>query len=148
MATYVGFSTINANQPRYIKINGVDGGMGGVVNSPRLGKKYRLTDDKLVIRDFVNAFNIKQGDKVGQPGYGTNIWNFVFDPNTADVREQVENEIRRVAGLDPRLTIGSIGVFSHDHGILIELQMVISPYNNEVQFEFFLNKSLGLAQQR
>ena len=40
MATYIGFSTINANQPRSTNLAaGVDGGTGGTVKSINIGKK-------------------------------------------------------------------------------------------------------------
>lgn len=147
MPTYIGFSTKNVGQPRNITTTGVDGGIGNIVSQPPLGKKFRLVDTELVIQDLLNAFSIKQGDKVGQPQYGTTLWNFVFDPNTADLREQIETEVRRVAALDPRLSIGTIQLFNHENGILIELQISINPFNDVVPFGFFLNKYDGSIQR-
>ena len=147
MATYVGFSTKNICEPRNLVRPGADGGVGGIVNQPKLGKKYKLTDTNLVVQDFLNALSIKQGDKVGQPGYGTNLWDFIFDPNTTELRGQIENEIRRVASLDPRLFIGTIDVFSRENGVLIELEIQVSPFNNTTQLGFFLNRFNSRIQQ-
>lgn len=147
MPTYVGFSTQNICQPRDITRPGVDGGIGGIVSEPRIGRKYKLFDTQLVLQDFLNSFNIKQGDKVGQPGYGTTLWTYVFEPNTSDVQQLIEREVRRVAGLDPRLTIGSLQVYSQDNGILIEMEIAVTPFNNVVQFGFFLNRFTGSVQQ-
>ena len=55
MTTYIGFSTINQN------------------------KKFTLTDYDLIQRDLLNAFSIRQGELPGRPGYGTVIWNFLFE---------------------------------------------------------------------
>lgn len=147
MPTYIGFSTLNVEQVRNIVSTGVDGGIGGIVQAPRLGKKYRLVDTQLVLQDFINAFNIKQGDKVGVPEFGTTLWNYVFEPSTPEVRTSIENEIRRVASYDPRLTLGTIQLYAQDNGILVELEVAVSPFNNVVPFGFFLNRFDGSIQQ-
>ena len=106
MSQYVGFSTIGANQPKTTNApGGTGGGVGSITNSINPGKKFKLTDENLVIRDFINALNIRQGEKVGQPSYGTTLWNFVFEPNTPDMQFALDNEIRRVASQDPRILI-------------------------------------------
>lgn len=147
MPTYLGFNTQNIAQPRNVSRTGVDGGIGNILQEPRVGKKFKLVDDQLVIQDLLNAFSIKQGDKPGQPGYGTTLWNFVFDPNTADLRDQLEDEIRRVVSQDPRISIGTIQLFTQENGILIEMEVAIQPYNNVVPFGFFLNRYNGSIQQ-
>ena len=147
MPTYIGFSTQDVGQPRNLVQQGADGGIGTITQQPPVGKKYRLVDTELVIQDLLNAFSIKQGDKVGQPSYGTTLWNFVFEPNTEDVRDQIQAEVRRVASLDPRLTLGTIQLYTHDNGVLIEMQMSVSPFNNVVPFGFFLNKYDGSIQR-
>lgn len=147
MPTYIGFSTKNVNQPRTLTKSGADGGIGNIVSEPRLGKKFRIVDTECVLQDFLNAFNIKQGDKVGQPGYGTTLWNFLFEPNTGDVRQQIENEIRRVASQDPRLQIGTIQLYSQENGVLVEMEISVNPFSNVVQFGFFLNRYDGSVQQ-
>jgi phage baseplate assembly protein W len=145
MPIFVGYSSIGVNQPRTIVQTGIDGGIGGIVTPAKTIKKFRLVDEQLVIRDFINAFNIKQGDKVGQPSYGTTIWSYVFEPSTIDIRQEIESEVRRVASLDPRITMNTIAVYQAENGILIELEMAVSPFNNAVQAQFLLNKFTGLA---
>lgn len=145
MPIFIGYSSLDVNQPRTIVQTGRDGGVGGIVTPSKIVKKFRLVDEQLVIRDFINAFNIKQGDKVGQPGYGTTIWNYVFEPGTADVRDEIETEVRRVASQDPRITLNTIAVYQTENGILIEVEMAVSPFNNAVQSQFLLNKFTGTA---
>lgn len=140
MPTYIGFSTIGANQPKTTNLStGNDGGYGGIMKSLNTGKKFRLIDQPLVIRDFLNAINIRQGQKVGQPGYGTTLWNFIFEPNTADVQFQLQNEIKRVASLDPRLQLNSVAAFPQENGILVELEMAVTPFNQAQTLSVFFN---------
>jgi phage baseplate assembly protein W len=146
MPQYIGFSTINANKPRTTnQPTGNDGGVGGVRKSLNTGRKYRLVDTQLVIQDFLNAINIPQGQKVGQPAYGTTLWNFVFDPNTSDVQYQLETEVRRIAGLDPRLLLNSIKCYPQENGILIELEMAVAPFNQAQLLSLFLDQGTNQA---
>lgn len=147
MPQYVGFSTINANKPKTTNApGGIDGGVGGVVRPIYTGKKFRLVDENLVVQDFVNALNIRQGQKVGQPEYGTTLWSFIFEPNTQDTQSALENEIRRVASLDPRLQLNYVKSYPQDQGILIEVELAVVPFNNaavlNVFFDSLTNKAL------
>lgn len=146
MPQYIGFSTIGANAPKTTNApTGNDGGVGTIKKSINTGRKFRLVDTPLVIQDFVNAINIRQGQKVGNPGYGTTLWDFVFEPNTADVQFKLEAEVRRVASLDPRLLLNSVKAFPQENGILVELEMAVAPFNQAGLISMFLNQSNNTA---
>lgn len=147
MPTYLGFSTIEIDQPRVSQRPGVFGGIGTITTQPRSGRRYSLTDQQLVIRDLLNALSIKQGDKVGQPTYGTTLWSYVFEPATDDVRNQIETEVRRVISLDPRIVLNSVGAYSQENGFLLQIEMAFSPFNQAVSIGFFLNRYDGSIQQ-
>jgi phage baseplate assembly protein W len=124
---------------------GLPNGFGSPGQPVIRGKKFVLTDAQLVIQDFINALNIPLGSKVGQPDYGTTLWNFVFDPNTLDVQIAIENEVRRVASEDPRIDINIIKAFPQDLGILVEVQMSVVPFNNPSTVSLFLNQQTTQA---
>lgn len=161
MPQYVGFSTINACKPRSTNnqlnstmdptqgVNitgyGIPNGYGSNGKGINTGKKFTLTDIQLVLQDFVNALNIPLGSKVGQPGYGTSIWSFIFEPNTLDVQAQLENEIRRLVSLDPRLDLNTVKAFPQENGILMEVQVSVVPYNNPLTISVFFNQQTNRA---
>jgi phage baseplate assembly protein W len=146
MPTYIGFSTIGANEPKTTNAStGVDGGVGGVLKPVIPGKKYRLVDEALVVRDFINALNIQQGQKVGNPGYGSTIWSFVFEPNDAQTQFKIENEIRRIASSDPRLIINTVKSYTQENGILLEVELAIAPFNNAEILNVFFNSLTNTA---
>jgi len=146
MATYNGFSTINANKPRSTSLTpGTGGGYGSTTQPVIPGKKFKLTNEQLVIQDFLNALNIQQGQKVGQPGYGTTLWSFIFEPNTADTQFQLQDEIRRVASTDPRIILNSVKAFPKENGILIEVELAIAPFNNAQLLSVFFNNLTNVA---
>ena len=146
MPTYVGFSTIGANEPKTTNAStGIDGGTGGVLKPTVPGKKYRIVDEALVIRDFINALNIQQGQKVGNPGYGSTIWSFIFEPNDAQTQFRLENEIRRIANLDPRLIVNTVKSYAQENGILLEVELAIAPFNNAEILNVFFNSLTNTA---
>ena len=69
MTTFVGFNTINQN------------------------KKFTLIDTELIKRDLLNAFNIRQGELVGRPGYGTVIWDYVFENQHNQSKNQTQEKM-------------------------------------------------------
>ena len=99
MATFIGYNTINQS------------------------KNHTLTDFELIKRDLLNALTIRQGESPMRPLNGTNIWNYIFEPQSPETVRLIETEIQRVVGLDPRIQIDSLAVFSQENGILIELQV-------------------------
>ena len=103
MTTFVGFSTIN----QY--------------------KKFTLVDFELIKRDLLNAFNIRQGELVGRPGYGTTIWDNVFENQTQETIRNITSEIERVAGGDPRIQVTSVEIFPQQNGMLIQLAVAVVP---------------------
>jgi phage baseplate assembly protein W len=141
MATYIGFSTVDINQQLQFSTAETAGPRG-----KKNGKKFKLTDNNLIVRDFINALSIKQGDKVGQPGYGTIIWDFVFEPNTDDITTLVENEIKRVAGNDPRIDLTAVTAYSYENGILIELQAMMRVTGSYLEFGLLIDKQTGTVQ--
>lgn len=146
MVAYIGFSTVNAGKPRSTNLNtGPAGGTGSMVTPYNIGNRFGLVDQPLVVQDFVNALNIRQGTKVGNPSYGTTLWSFVFEPNTADVQFQLENEIRRVANQDPRLIINTVKAYPQENGILLEVELAISPFNQANLLSVFFNSATNQA---
>lgn len=146
MATYIGFNTQGVHELQSLKLSRDRFGVESLATRFKTGKKFTLTDEQLVIRDFLNAFNIKQGDKVGSPGYGTTVWNYIFDPNVPEVINNVKSEIQRLVSEDPRLELGNLNVYSQEHGILIELEVFIKPFNNILNLSLYLNAQSQTAQ--
>lgn len=145
MATYIGFTTQNIDQVRELFKPGVDFSEGVVVKPSQASRKYRITDEQLVINDFLNSLNIPQGQRVGKPEYGTTLWSFVFEPNTTDVRYQLETEIRRMAAMDPRLILNTVEAFPQDNGVLIEVELAVAPFNNPINLSITFDQATSRA---
>jgi phage baseplate assembly protein W len=146
MATYLGFSTQNACNPKTTNMSsGSAGGPGGIRQGISWGNKYSLTDAELVVQNLVNALNIRLGTKVGQPGYGTRLWDFIFEPNSVTTQREIETEIKRLANQDPRLQLAEVVAYSFENGILIEMQCAILPFNQPIAAKISLSRATQQA---
>ena len=114
MTTFIGCNTINQN------------------------KKFTLSDFALIQRDLLNAFNIRQGELPGRPGYGTVIWEFLFENQLEQLQQDIRAEIQRVCGGDPRIILSDIQVFPQENGMLIQIAItIINTTNAEILSIFF-----------
>ena len=102
-------------------------------------KKFTLTDFPLIKQDLLNAFNIRQGELPGRPEYGTTLWNFLFESQVEELQNNIVDEIQRVAGGDPRVFISDIQVFPQDNGILIQLELTITPSTDASRLAIFFD---------
>ncbi len=101
-------------------------------------KKFTLTDFELVKRDLLNAFNIRQGQLPGRPGYGTTLWEYLFENQVETVQEGIIQEVQRVAGGDPRIVVNSVNIYPEQNGILLEVELVYNSSSNaEILSVFF-----------
>lgn len=116
MPTFIGFNTIGQN------------------------KKFTAVDFDLIKIDLLNAFNIRQGELPGRPGYGTVLWNYLFENQTTETLDAIYQEIQRVCAGDPRLFVSGIQVFPQQNGILIQLGLAVVPSTTAQQFSLFFDQ--------
>ena len=90
-------------------------------------KKFSLTDFELIKRDLLNAFLTREGEVPGRPDLGTKIWNFIFEPLVDQVRAAIEQEVRDIIELDPRLEILTIDLTSGDNTVIVEVSVIVIP---------------------
>ena len=86
-------------------------------------KKFRLTDFELVKQDLMNHFQIRKGEKLMNPNFGTIIWNVLYDPFTEAVKSAIAADVKAIASYDPRLAIDNIIITEYENGIQIELDL-------------------------
>lgn len=108
-------------------------------NTQQQYKKFTLTGFELIKRDLLNAFNIRQGQLPGRPGYGTVLWDYLFENQLEDLQRNIQAEVQRVAGSDPRIYISDVQTYPQENGILIELQLTVLPSTNAERLGIFFD---------
>lgn len=118
--SYKGFSTVNENT-----------------------KSVALYDLELIKQDLINNFHIRKGEKLENPEFGTIVWDMLFEPLTAQVRELIVNDVTSIVNSDPRTKMIKTIVTQVEQGLQIEMTMVYVPYNIQetMQFTFDQQKS-------
>ena len=92
-------------------------------------KKFKLTDLDLVKQNLFNHFNIRKGEKLMQPGFGSIVWGLMFDPLTEDTKNLIVNDVKKIVGYDPRTKVTSVIVTQFDYGVQIDIEMYYVPSN-------------------
>lgn len=100
MALYKGFSTFNRS------------------------KKFRITDFELVKQDLINHFNIRKGEKLMNPDFGTIIWDSIFEPLNEDLKNLIMQDVKRIIANDPRISAQNVIVTQYEHGLQIEIDLL------------------------
>lgn len=87
-------------------------------------KKFRVSDFELVKQDLINHFNIRKGEKLMQPDFGTIIWSCLFEPFTDSLRQAIVEDVKRIINYDPRIGVQQLDVTEEQYGIQISIGLV------------------------
>ena len=90
-------------------------------------KKYRLTDFELAKQDMINHFEIRKGENLMNPAFGSIIWDMLFEPLSEDTKQIITNDITRIVSYDPRLAVQQVAVTEQDNGFLIAIDVAYIP---------------------
>lgn len=108
-------------------------------------KKFTLTNGALIKRDLLNALNIRQGQLPGRPQVGTIIWDNLFESQSNETIQAIENEIQRVAAGDPRLQITATEIFPQENGLLIQIELTLVPSTDAERLRIFFDQETRTA---
>ena len=101
MATYIGYSTIGITS-------------GNAV----------LVDKQLAIRDLLNHFYTRKGERVMNPSFGCIIWDLIFEPLDNYTTNSVLDEVKRIINSDPRWIFEDMQLEKpDDHTINVRVQL-------------------------
>ena len=122
--TYKGFSTINPES-----------------------ENFGLFDFDLIKQDLLNHFNIRQGERLMNPQFGTIIWDLLFEPLTEEVRYAITQNVNTIINYDPRIIADQVIVTSYESGIQIECMLTYRPYNIRQALQLRFDSANGLLIQ-
>ena len=109
-------------------------------NTQNQFKKFTLVDNELIKRDLLNAFNIIQGQLPGRPGYGTILWDLLFESQDQTTMSAILTEVQRVAGGDPRVYISNVNIYPQENGVLLEVEVQFVPNTDAQLLSVFFNQ--------
>jgi phage baseplate assembly protein W len=119
--TYRGFSTISTDS-----------------------ESYSLYDLDLIKQDILNHFHVRQGERLMNPGFGTIIWDVIFEPLTENLKNLIIKNVESIVNYDPRVKVNNISVTAYESGIQIECDLIYLPYNISDAMRFKFDQNNGL----
>jgi len=118
---YRGISTVNEDNPSFV-----------------------LYDIALIKQDIINHFHIRQGEKLGDPTFGTIIWDLLYEQLTDCVRDLIIKNVSTIINYDPRVNVDNIIVDRFDKGIQVECTLTFLHYSISESLRFNFDQDAGL----
>jgi len=88
-------------------------------------KNTSLYDIALVKQDLLNHFNTRKNERVGRPGYGSIIWDLLFDLGDNNTETMIMYDVNRIIALDPRVealsVVPTIDLDNHTISVVVKL---------------------------
>jgi len=104
----------------------------------------KIYDVALVKQDLLNHFNIRKGEKLENPEFGTNIWQYLFDPLDVDTKNAIISDVEAVGNYDPRVQIDQIEVQEYEHGVQVTMTLIYIGYGISEQVNLLFDQNQGL----
>ena len=86
-------------------------------------KRFSVGDYDIVKQDLFNHFNIRKGEKLMNPNFGTMIWDMIFEPFTSEIKEAITDEVKLICSYDPRIVLEQCVVDQYEFGINLTLSV-------------------------
>jgi phage baseplate assembly protein W len=122
--------SVKTRKPYFVGFN--------TVNQPN--PPYTLTNIDIVKRDILNQFATPMGSRVMLPGFGTRIYDYLFDPFDDYTKNAIIEDAVRVVSDDPRVALEQIDVFQQDQAL--NVVMVLNFVPESVTESLFVTFSL------
>lgn len=105
---------------------------------------FKLFDIALIKQDIINLFHIRKGEKLEDPGFGTIIWDMIYEPLTNENRDFISENVTDLINYDPRVQVEAVTVSQYESGIQIECQLRYLTYNVSENMRLRFDEDAGL----
>ena len=108
-------------------------------------KEFKLYDLALIKQDIVNHFHIRLGEKLENPGFGTIIWDILYEPLTDALKDIIVQNVTEIISVhEPRVKVDRVIVDSYESGIQIECELTYLEYSISEKLRFTFDQNNGL----
>jgi phage baseplate assembly protein W len=98
-------------------------------NSRNVKTGFKENDIDLIKQDLLNHFNIKKGEKLMNPDFGTIIWSMIYEPMNDENIGLITKDVEAIINRDPRTQALKIKIDTSEHGILINVDLLYKALN-------------------
>lgn len=106
---------------------------------------FQTYDIELIKQDIINHFNIRRGEKIYNPKFGTIIWDSLFEPFTDSLKERILQDVTTIINSDPRVKVDGLALVEKEFGLQIQCVLYYVNYDvsEALQFTFDRANALG-----
>jgi len=105
---------------------------------------YKLRDQALIIRDLLNHFSIRKGEKLNNPNFGSIIWNTLFEPLTPAIKEDIRKDVEKIVNYDPRIRqLNRVTVTEYENGLRLDVEITFSSTNQTANLQLEFSRDTG-----
>lgn len=115
------------------------------VNSSSISSK--LYDFDLIKQDLLNQLYIRKGERVMSPGFGTIIWDILFDPLTEETKNLISEDLYAILTSDPRVVPTKINIDEFQNGLVIEVELTVLETNQVENLTLTFDRNIGLISR-
>ncbi len=104
-----------------------------------------LYDADIIKQDIYNHFMTARGERVMMPKFGSIIWDYLYEPLDETTKSIVEQDARDIVSQDPRVNLEAVDVIGFEHGIQLNLTLLLISQNmvEQMAIEFNVNQTIG-----
>ena len=96
-----------------------------------------------VKRDLLNAFSCRKGERRGNPGYGTTIYDMVFELNKPSNQELILKDAERILQTEPRVSVDKLKLNIYTYGCEVDAMLTYIGTGQTFNFTVAFNNSLN-----
>ena len=115
-------------------------------DSTRLSSK--IYDFDLIQQDIINIFQTRRGERVMDPGFGTMIWDMIYEPFTNDVKQRISDDITNILNYDPRVAPTRVNISEAEYGLLLEATLYYKQLDLTQDMKLGFNKDSGTVTRQ
>jgi phage baseplate assembly protein W len=86
-----------------------------------------LEDKDLAIRDLLNHFYNRRGERLGEPSFGSILPELIFEQLDQLVIDTADEDVRTIIDLDPRWRLIDYEIDAIGHALTIKIQLSYVP---------------------
>jgi phage baseplate assembly protein W len=105
----------------------------------------KMYDLNLIKQNIINHFQTRRGERVMNPEFGTIIWDVIFDPFTASIKQAISDDVTRILNYDRRAIPTEITIIEAESGMIIDATLYYSQINMSEKMKLDFNKATGLV---
>ena len=110
-------------------------------------QNFKIYDFECAKQDLINRLSVRKGERVENPEFGTIIYDALFEPFTAALKDQITEDVTENLNADPRISTEEILLTEADKGLAIQATIRYVPLNivEKLRFSFDENSLLRLS---